>query len=319
MIGMELQTLSDAVKECQISEESEDSDETGESEDSVEIPSETILDLDYKENIQKWPRLKKSKIPAVFLHKPAKFDEHVQKILSMKIKFYQPTLSQNFTKISCVSQNDHKSLIKYFEKKQLPYHTYGNPTKRKIKVVIRGLPKDMALDKVKAELKSSAVPIIRVHKMKTKDDDKNPNMLLLAVVPYDPKGLTLLSLKKLLGYDVTVEPPNTKVNQCYRCQKWGHTERYCHGEAKCVKCAGHHLYKKCTRDNNTTEPPKCANCSGEHTANYKKCPQRPFSVRYELSQITKKMMADIKAPNKPILVTKENCNDLYQKKCYDSD
>lgn len=307
---MDLETLSDSVNECQISQQSEAPEE---------IPSETILDLDYKQNIQKWPRLKLTKIPAIFLHKPAEFDEHVQRTLSMRIKFYQPTLGQNFTKISCVSHNDHKSLVKYFEKKQLPYHTYGNPAKRKMKVVIRGLPRDTVLDKVKAELKSLAVPLIRVHKMKTKDDDTNPTMLMLAVVPYDQKGVTLLSLRKLMGHDVTVEPPNPKINQCYRCQKWGHTERYCHGEMKCVKCAGDHNYKKCTRNDETTDPPKCANCGGDHTANYKKCPRSPFSVRYELSQITKHYLGTFKGHKKPIIVTQENCDALYNIKEYDSE
>ncbi|KOB75826.1 Gag-like protein [Operophtera brumata] len=161
--AMDLETLADSLKQYQISEQSEAPEE---------IPPETILDLDYKQKIHKWPKLQLSKIPAIFLHKPAKLDDHVQKILSMRIKFYQPTLGQNNTKISCVSHNDHKSLIKYFEKKNLPYHTHGNPAKRKMKVVIRGLPPDTNPDKVKAELKSLAVPENWHHALyKGKDDD----------------------------------------------------------------------------------------------------------------------------------------------------
>lgn len=311
---MDLESLTDAVNECDIRSDLEES----EYEDSEEI----VLDLDNKKVSKirkKWPKVKLSKTPAIFLHKPVKFDDHVQKILGLGIHFYQPTLGQNFTKISCESLLDHKLIIKYFENRQLPYHTFGIPAKRKIKAVIRGLPKDTSLDKMKTELKASGVPVIRVHKMKTKDDDDNPNMLVLAVVPNDRQGLAIRKLKKLLGYNVTVEPPNRKINQCFRCQKWGHTERYCHGAVKCVKCAGDHLYKKCTRNHDSEEPPKCANCGGAHTANYKKCPQSPFSVGYELSQITKQIMAASKTLNKPKLVTKDNCFDLYKKKYYDSE
>lgn len=301
---MDLEELSDVVKECQISDNTEDSED--------EVDNETIIDDDYKkENLQNWPRLKLSKIPAIFLHKPENLEHHVQNILSTKIKFYQPTCSKNFTKITCASNNDHKSLIKYFDKKQLPYHTYGNPSKRKIKVVIKGLLQDTPLNKVKDELKSQGIPIIRVHKMKTKNEE-DPNMLVLGVVPYDEKGLTLLGLKKLLGRDVTVVPPKPKISQCYRCQKWGHTERYCHGEVKCVKCAGDHLYKKCPRSKETTDPPKCANCGSGHTANYKKCPQAPFTVRYELSNIIKQMKAASMPSQKAVVVTVDNCHALYK-------
>ena len=44
---------------------------------------------------------------------------------------------------------------------------------------------------------------------------------------------------------------------------------------RCVKCAEPHLTADCLRlrDNTLHSPLKCANCSGEHTANYKGCPK----------------------------------------------
>ncbi|KAH9640459.1 hypothetical protein HF086_018125 [Spodoptera exigua] len=166
---------------------------------------ETILDTNIKPQVQaKWPKVK-NKVPPVFLHKPVDFEQHVKKVLNMGIKFYQPNLGKNYTKIICESFNDHKHLTKYFEKKQLPYHTFGHPSKRKMKVVIRGLPKDVELYRVKSALKSVSIPVIRVHKMNTKEERKDNTILVLAVVPYDESGKVILKLSKLLGHKIYYE------------------------------------------------------------------------------------------------------------------
>jgi len=38
-----------------------------------------------------------------------------------------------------------------------------------------------------------------------------------------------------------------------------------------VKCAGSHLAKDCPKT--LEQAPKCINCEGPHTANYKQCPE----------------------------------------------
>ncbi|KAF0746765.1 Uncharacterized protein FWK35_00027517 [Aphis craccivora] len=57
--------------------------------------------------------------------------------------------------------------------------------------------------------------------------------------------------------------------QCHNCQKYGHTRNYCHHYPRCVKCESEHSTDECTKQ--PEEPAKCANCSGNHTANYKGC------------------------------------------------
>ncbi|CAH1103854.1 unnamed protein product [Psylliodes chrysocephalus] len=55
----------------------------------------------------------------------------------------------------------------------------------------------------------------------------------------------------------------------HRCQAWGHATTNCGRPLKCSKCAGNHLTNTCAKTRET--PATCANCRGEHPANYTKC------------------------------------------------
>ncbi|CAG4916188.1 unnamed protein product [Colias eurytheme] len=295
--------LTDKMRACHISAPDEKPQHSG-----------TVLAETYDVTLaSKWPKLKE-KVPDIFLHQPIDFAQHVRKLLSLGIQFYKPFLSRYHTKITCLSFDDHKAMIQYFEKKLLPYHTFGHPSKRKMKIVIKGLPLGIDLNKLKAELKAVSIPVIRVHTMFRRENIKDTNCLVLAVVPYSEEGKKLLQVKKILGYDIKLEPPISKTKQCHRCQMWGHTQRYCHGQVKCVKCAGEHMSKKCERDKDKV-PPKCANCSGEHTANYKQCPCCPDSLAHILSQVQKNSRMKV-LYRMSELVTTENVERLYKNKFY---
>ena len=60
---------------------------------------------------------------------------------------------------------------------------------------------------------------------------------------------------------------------CFKCQKFGHTSKYCNSSATCPICAAQHSYDQCREKFN---PPNggsrlCANCGGSHSAAYKEC------------------------------------------------
>ncbi|CAG9559708.1 unnamed protein product [Danaus chrysippus] len=249
--------------------------------------SGTVMnDKEDQELISKWPKLK-DKIPDIFLHNPENFLDHLDRLISLDIKILEPCLCRYYTKIKCPTLSDYKGVIKVFNDLKLPYNTFGQANKRKMKVVIRGLPKQVDLNKLKIEFNILSIPIVRIHKMQVNEYKQENKSLILAVVPYNDNGKKLLRVNKIFGHPITMEPPKPKTKQCHRCQLWGHTQRYCHGKIKCVKCAGDHMSKKCERDP-TKLPPKCANCGGKHTANYRKCPCCPDSEEHKLTQIIKK-------------------------------
>lgn len=262
----------------------------------------TILSDEIDRNLlNKWPKLK-SRVPPIFLHDIMRFEQNIRKMVALGIKFYKPLRTKNYLKVICESFNDYKNMLQHLDIKQLPYHTFSHPSKRKMKVVIKGLPSDIDLNIIKDELKLHSIPVIRVHKMKTKELKNERQALLLAVLPYDDDGKTIFKVNQLLGYKVVMEPPKIKPKQCHRCQKWGHAQRYCHGVIKCVKCSEEHWTKKCCKT--ADQEPMCANCGEAHTASYKKCIAAPGSGPYPKVQIF--------SDRPRILVTMANYNSLYK-------
>ena len=60
------------------------------------------------------------------------------------------------------------------------------------------------------------------------------------------------------------------IQQCFKCQGFGHKAQNFTKKQKCVVCGEAHSHKDCPNKNKKT--PKCANCRGPHAANYRGCP-----------------------------------------------
>jgi len=70
---------------------------------------------------------------------------------------------------------------------------------------------------------------------------------------------------------VKFEPPRQKrtIEQCSKCQRYGHTKTYYLHSPRCVKCAGTHFTSQCLRKDKSDVT--CVLCNGNHSANYKGC------------------------------------------------
>ena len=69
--------------------------------------------------------------------------------------------------------------------------------------------------------------------------------------------------------NIPVEPFVPGPLRCYKCQKFGHGQNSCSHQPVCARCGieGH-------KDTNCPEQePKCANCSGDHPAYSRQCPE----------------------------------------------
>ena len=60
------------------------------------------------------------------------------------------------------------------------------------------------------------------------------------------------------------------IQQCFKCQGFGHKAQNCTKKQKCVVSGEAHSHKDCPNKNKKT--PKCANCRGPRVANYRGCP-----------------------------------------------
>lgn len=59
------------------------------------------------------------------------------------------------------------------------------------------------------------------------------------------------------------------ISQCKNCQTYGHTQRFCKKESRCVKCTGKHHTSKCNKQQQ--DQSKHVNCGNNHPANYRGC------------------------------------------------
>nr|XP_015839981.1 PREDICTED: uncharacterized protein LOC107398923 isoform X1 [Tribolium castaneum] len=109
------------------------------------------------------------------------------------------------------------------------------------------------------------------HRMHT---GKKQLPLVLLEAPLD-QAKEVWKMKTVCSLMVKVEKPRKsgKAAQCHRYQRFFHAQRNCTAEHRCVKCGEAHDTKVCTKE--SKEPPKCANCNGPHTTNYRGCPQFP--------------------------------------------
>lgn len=82
---------------------------------------------------------------------------------------------------------------------------------------------------------------------------------------------TVFGIEYLYHMKVKIEAIRSSklIPQCKKCQRYGHTQKFCAREPKCVKYADYHLTVNCRRP--VDAKPGCSNCGKGHPANYRGC------------------------------------------------
>lgn len=193
---------------------------------------------------------------------------NIKRICSQDVAFQSRTDS---TRLQTATPDDYRSATSYLRQANVEFHTYTLQEERKSRLVIRGLDPSIKLEEVIAELAASKVECSHVSQLRSTLGEKKPLPLFIVSVDKDNET-TLKKLTRLCYCIIRIEiyrspkgPP-----QCHRCQKFGHTARFCTTAPKCVKCGNGHDTNTCLKAK--TEPAKCSNCNGDHTANYRGCP-----------------------------------------------
>ena len=159
---------------------------------------------------------------------------------------------------------------------QLQYHTYQAKSDKPFVVYIRHLHSSTPITEITEELSKvghEARRIVNVQIRKKVESTSSLIKLPLFRVELEPKenNRDILDLYALSHTRIHVELPRTRgeIPQCKNCQEIGHSQNYCRQLPRCVKCGENHHSKACTKPKE--EKGRCANCKGEHTANYKGC------------------------------------------------
>lgn len=210
------------------------------------------------------------KIPPIIVHNAQKYQQIIDDLKNKCIGEFETKLTKNALKVMLSTITDYRVITKFYDSEKIPYHTYAIPGSNTIlPVVIRGLPYSLTEEEIKKELIDSKYPVQSVRRIVNKD--KKPTPLVIVNVENNEKGKEIFSLDKLFYSIIRVEPKNKTedIVMCKNCQRYNHTQKYCHLPSRCVKCLGDHHYTKCQQKEKDSV--KCVNCSKNHPANYKGC------------------------------------------------
>lgn len=187
-----------------------------------------------------------------------------------KESFTAKMLKGDSVKVNVKEAEHYRVVTKLFLEKSCLWHSYENKQARPIRVVAKGLHSTCQPEKIVEDLKDKGLNILdAVNKLRWKN--KEPLNMFMLTFTNDEDIKKIYAIKCILGCKVDIHPMKTSklVPQCKRCQSYGHTQKYCQKEPRCVKCTGKHLTKDCNKP--LEEKPKCVHCGEAHPANYRGC------------------------------------------------
>lgn len=114
----------------------------------------------------------------------------------------------------------------------------------------------------------------------------------------------VFSITDILGTRVEILSirKNKLVPQCKKCQAYGHTQRYCAKQPRCVRCTGFHYTKDCDKPKDTQ--PRCIHCGKNHPANYRGC-----IVAKEIQKLSDKQAKKVSLPERPQRINQVSGNN----------
>lgn len=174
---------------------------------------------------------KRAKLPPpVILHNKADWEKVTLSLRNLSF-LHAKNMGDLGIKVQVQTSNDHRALTKLLRERNYPFHTYQLEEERELRVVIRGLPHEIHVDHIKADLSGQGYPIRAVHRMSS-FRSKQPLNLVLVVLDYSPEAKQIFNVKEICMLSgLSVEAPNKRSypGQCHRCQNWGHSARNCNG------------------------------------------------------------------------------------------
>ena len=179
-------------------------------------------------------------------------------------------ISNNSVKILPTNPDAYRKLTKLLLTLNANFHTYQLMQERPFRVVLRNIQHSADLEELKFELLKHGHEVTNISNIRHRIT-KNPLSLFFIDMKHKENNKEIYNVNGLMNSIVKIEPALVKkeIVQCKRCQRYGHTQKYCNNNFWCVKCAGSHPTGQCTKSPET--PAKCIHCQGEHPANCKGC------------------------------------------------
>ncbi|GFX03559.1 nucleic-acid-binding protein from transposon X-element [Trichonephila clavipes] len=185
-------------------------------------------------------------------------------------------LTGKFLRITVQSDDEYRKLAQFLRHEGVEYKSFMLKSDRPLELLIRGLPTSTKVEEIHVEIERERFQIHKISRLQ-KFKTKAPMPLIYLQLVNDAKADTIFQFTEMFGTQISFEcydnSRNKKPNQCWRCQGFFHSSEVCYLPIKCLKCAGPHEAKNCNRA--FEDPLNCANCGGEHAANWRQCPRFP--------------------------------------------
>jgi len=163
----------------------------------------------------------------------------------------------------------YRKIFDHMDYHNMAFRTFQLKENRAFRVVIKGLHSTTPAKFITEELKGLG-HIVRDIKNAVSRITKNPMAMFFVNLEPASTNKKVFEVNRL-WHVVTIEE-HRKFNdlvQCYRCQAFGHTKRYCRLQYTCVKCGQGHDSTECTKTKDA--PATSGNCGEAHTASYQGC------------------------------------------------
>lgn len=220
---------------------------------------------------------KPKQVPPITLPNHETYQAIKKAQLTEKINIISAKEVNNQIKIYPTTPDDHRKITKLLDTHNQEYYSINIDLEKTMKIVIKGLPTFLKIEDIAEELQEYGYTIAKIDRMYRKfpNDEKMYYSSILVQLPITEKNKEIYNLRILQDMQIHVETKrtNASVQQCHRCQRFGHNHFGCKMAPKCHRCAGDHHFTECTKP--TSIPAKCCNCGGAHPANATVCPKYP--------------------------------------------
>ncbi|CAD6222054.1 GSCOCG00005314001-RA-CDS, partial [Cotesia congregata] len=187
------------------------------------------------------------------------------------------TMSKGLHSVQAKNQTTFETIKIVLIKNNYQFYTF-TPRGEKLKsLLLKGMSEDTTPEIVLEDLKAKNIPSVefkKVSELKFKRDGEERRHLIVQITQTSSLK-ELFKIKHVCYLKARWERlRRSRILQCRKCQRLGHTAANCQMEYRCVKCgSSSHAPAQCPlKDQTTRENFKCANCGkAGHPANYAGC------------------------------------------------
>ena len=131
-------------------------------------------------------------------------------IIAQKVSFTTARATQDGIKVQCPATSDHHRLTVHLREANVGFHTYAFEDERHLRVVIKGIPKEIESGLVPQDLQSQGFPVRDVHRM-YRFKDKKPFDSVLVILDHSPAGKQIYNVRAICYLTgLRVEPPHNR-------------------------------------------------------------------------------------------------------------